>query len=86
MVGKAFSSPPSLIIGVSCLQRDGHWSCLHTRLLYLLASPQTCQQGETAFHNLSFQAPIRFLEGEECAGEDIPTAVKRHSFPCPFLG
>lgn len=86
MVGKAFSSPPSLIVSVSCLQCDGHWSCLRAGLLCLLASPQSCQQGETAFHNPSLQAPTRLLEGEECAGENIPTAVKRHSFPCPFLG
>lgn len=86
MMGKAFSSPPSLIISVSCLQHDGHWSCLCARLLCLLASPQSCQQGEIAFHNPSFQAPTRLLEGEECAEENIPTAVKRHSFPYPFLG
>lgn len=42
------------------------------------------QGGGIVFHNPSFQAPTRLLEGEECAGENIPTAVKRHSFLCPF--
>lgn len=68
------------------LRCDGHWSCPHARLLWLLASPRSCRQGGIGFHNPSFQAPTRLLEGEECARENIPTAVKRHSFLCPFLG
>lgn len=31
-----------------------------------------------------FQAPARLLEGEECARENIPTAVKRHDFLYSF--
>lgn len=69
-----------------CLQWAGRWSCLPVRLLWPLASPHSCRRGGIGFHNPSFQAPTRLLEGEECAGENIPTAVKRHSFLCPFLG
>lgn len=70
-MGKAFSLPPSLI----------------TSVVLWIPIPSSCEAagGEgIGFHNPSFQAATRLLEGEECAGENVPVAVKRHSFLSSF--